>query len=110
MLLATLCAGVLLSLQIGCYSKESGVSSNLVNKKKEVNNVQANIDSETAILIAKGAIALDYDIRDYSIEVKEEMRGWRVAFRLKDQGMIGGEPSFLIDKTNGKLLEAYYPK
>ncbi len=69
------------------------------------------ISKETAILIAKGDALREYNkLSDYDITVEDQPNAWRIVFKLKDPGMVGGGPDYLIDKKTGKILKAAYYK
>lgn len=68
------------------------------------------VTKETAILIARGDAVDNYKLSDYNITVEDQPDAWRVVFKLKDPGMVGGGPDYLIDKKTGKILKAAYYK
>lgn len=63
------------------------------------------ISPETAILIAKGYMFLDYDLKNDNIETTEYPESWRVQFDSKCQNCDGGNPHVLIDKKTGQVLQ-----
>jgi hypothetical protein len=71
---------------------------------------EAAIEKETAILIAKGDAIENYTLSAYNIIAEEQPGGWRIVFELKDPGVKGGGPDYLIDKKTGKILHATYNK
>ena len=68
------------------------------------------ISKETAVLIAKGDAVENYTLSVYDIIAEEKPDGWRIVFKLKDPGVRGGGPDYLIDKKTGKILKATYYK
>jgi len=68
------------------------------------------ITKETATLIAKGDAVDNYQLSDYDITVEERPESWRIVFKLKDPGLVGGGPDYLIEKKTGKILKANYYK
>jgi hypothetical protein len=72
--------------------------------------VQAAISKETAILIAKGDASQAYTLSAYNISTYEQPTTWRVVFDLREPGVDGGGPDYLIDKETGKILNATYYK
>lgn len=68
------------------------------------------VSQEAAISIAKADANQVYrSLEQYNIVTYKEAKMWRVIFELKDPGLDGGGPEYLIDKETGKILhKAYY--
>lgn len=65
------------------------------------------ISSETAILIAKGLMFSDYDLKNYEVSTKEDESFFEVTFsRLPDKKNIccGGDPIVVIRKKTGEIV------
>jgi hypothetical protein len=93
---------------IGCH-RES------VEIKRPIETANAmtsgpKISQDTAILIAKGDSCGNYAFEKYDVHVYDEQNAWHLVFELKDTGMHGGGPDYLIDKETGKILRVTYYK
>jgi hypothetical protein len=77
------------------------------NKTEEMHETCSNISSETAILIAKGLLFLDYNLKNYEVSIKEDEDFFEVSFsRLSEKTNVccGGNPSVVIRKTTGEIV------
>jgi hypothetical protein len=99
-----LCILAVLSLSCRGLENKSKVQSTSCPCK------ETPISRETAILIAKGDAIENYTVSSYEIIADEQPGGWRIIFKLKDPGVTGGGPDYLIDKQTGKILHATYAK
>ena len=67
------------------------------------------IDKEKAVSIAKEDAIKAYGLLDdYNIILCEQTHVWRVIFELKDPGLNGGGPEYVIDKKTGRILHKRY--
>lgn len=89
----------------GSTKTEQGISRDTGTPCKET-----AITKETAILIARGDAVDNYAVKIYDIIAEEQSDGWRIVFKLKDPGVHGAGPDYLIDKKTGKILNATYYK
>ncbi len=107
----TLCAFTI--LLVGCSSVQEKTNEQSANGREATSTPceeTSSINRETAILIAKGDAIEDYTLSVYNIIADEQPDTWRIVFRLKDPGVLGGGPDYLIDKKTGKILNATYYK
>jgi hypothetical protein len=70
----------------------------------------AKITEEEALEVARlDAERAYHDLSRYRVDARLEPNGWRVEYWLKDPGVQGGGPHYLIDAQNGVILsKAYY--
>ena len=67
------------------------------------------IDKESAIAIAKEDAAKAFkSLEAFDIFACETKRAWYVLFELKDGGLDGGAPIYVIDKKAGTILRKTY--
>jgi len=106
----------------------SMLSCSLLNNesKEKIDDINRNeskqscplISSETAILIAKGILCLDYDLSDREIKVETETELWKdkgemwkiTFYRTKDRDIPGGDPIVWIFKNNGERFTVKHQK
>lgn len=70
---------------------------------------QATIPAERAIGIAQADASNVYgDLTFYRIGVSLESGGWHVDYELKEPGMKGGGPHYVIDSTSGRIINKRY--
>lgn len=116
MLIKTLIFSIIV-LQISCFQTSDSSSSQNNNKiSEEAKQTCPLISSETAILIAKGILCLDYDISDYEplVETETELwkdKGeiWKVTFVSKREKTFG-DPIVWIFKHNGERFTVKHAK
>jgi len=69
------------------------------------------ISSETAILIGRGFLCFDFDLRDRKVFVTEKSDTWQVQFvRTKDLDIEGGDPVLIIRKDTGEIVSGNVAK
>jgi len=69
------------------------------------------ISSETAILIVKGKLFLDYDLTDRNASVVEDGDLWKVTLsRVSRKNLQGGNPIVWLRKSNGEVVKVQYAK
>lgn len=68
------------------------------------NSVTPRISSETAVIISKGYLCFDYNLKNYNISVIEKPDTWEVRFLSKDSGFEGSGPIIFISRMNGELV------
>ncbi len=69
------------------------------------------ISSETAVMIARGFLCFDFDLRDRKVSVTETSDTWHVQFvRTKNLHAEGGDPSLVISKKNGEIISGNVAK
>lgn len=110
---------VLLFSTFSCstLNEESNEKINNTNKNELERSCQF-ISSETAILIAKGILCLDYDLSDREIKVETETELWKdkgemwkiTFYRTKDRDIPGGDPIVWIFKNNGERFTVKHQK
>jgi hypothetical protein len=67
------------------------------------------IASDQALRIARTDAEKVYrDLSDYRIQIAREADGWHVDYELKDPGMNGGGPHYVIDAATGAILHKRY--
>jgi hypothetical protein len=98
---------VLLCL-IGCH--RAAVESKRPLETLNAMTTEPGISQDTAILIAKGDSCGNYAFEKYDIHVYDEQTAWHLVFELKDSGVHGGGPDYLIEKRTGKILHVTYYK
>ena len=103
-LFCAICAGTLLLTSCG------GVQEAAHKPSSPAPSGEAAINRETAVRIAKEDARQAYTLKDYNIGIYEQPKTWRVVFKLRDPGLDGGGPDYLIDKKTGKILNATYNK
>jgi len=64
------------------------------------------IASETAVLIVKGRLYLDYDLQNREFKVEDEGDKWKITLlKVKDRDFNGGDPIAWVKKSDG-VVEA----
>ena len=65
--------------------------------------------AEQALAIAQSDAAHAYrDLTPYCIRLKLEEDGWHIDYELKDPGLKGGGPHYVIDRFSGAILSKRY--
>ncbi len=54
------------------------------------------------------AVVSTRDLTPYRIRIALELDGWHVDYDLKEPGLKGGGPHYLIDATTGAILSKRY--
>lgn len=88
----------------------SGTQTEIGERSRPLPCAETAVSKETAVLIAKGDASQAYTLSAYDIRTYEQSTAWRVVFELKEPGVDGGGPDYLIDKETGKILSATYYK
>jgi transketolase N-terminal domain/subunit len=66
------------------------------------------ISSETAVLIAKGELSKNVDIKGFDVkEVKEGIDYWEIHFISKCADCLDNQPYVVVNKTNGEVVRFY---
>lgn len=81
-----------------------------VNEGSSVPRKCETISLETSVLIAKGELFLDYDLKSYEVSVESRENFWEVHFISTCETCHGGNPYVRVDKASGRVLEAVTPK
>ncbi len=68
------------------------------------NSAAPKISSETAVIIARGYLCFDYNLKNYNISVIEKPDTWEIRFLSKDSNFEGFGPIIFISKMNGELV------
>ena len=69
------------------------------------------VSSETAILIVKGKLFLDYDLTDRDASVVEDGTFWKVTLsRIGRKNLQGGNPIVWLQKNNGEIVKVQHAK
>lgn len=99
-------------LLVGCSGAQNKTKGQFENGRTQASPLceKGAISRQTAILIAKGDAVENYTLSVYDIICDEQPEAWRIVFKLKDPGVHGGGPDYLIDKNTGKILNATYYK
>jgi hypothetical protein len=64
---------------------------------------------EQALAIAQRDAAMAYrDLSGYRICLALEADGWHVDYELKDTGLTGGGPHYVIDASSGDIVSKRY--
>lgn len=67
------------------------------------------ISREKALQIAHEVASAAYrDLSVYKIKAARRGRRWRVDYCLKDPGMVGGGPHFIISAETGEVLTSRF--
>lgn len=105
-------ACALLLLLVSCDGTQEKTKEQSANDSAAASTPckETAISKETAILIAKGDAVEEYTLSVYDIIADEKPEAWRIVFKLKEAGVYGGGPDYLIDKKTGKILNATYYK
>jgi hypothetical protein len=70
---------------------------------------QAGITSAQALAVAEADAVRAYgDLSPFQIRVRLEGDGWHVEYSLKDPGVNGGGPHYVIDATTGEIAAKKY--
>jgi hypothetical protein len=70
-----------------------------------------DVSSETAILIARGFLCFDFDLRNRNVFVTDLSDSWQVQFvRTKDLDIEGGDPFLIIRKDSGEIVSGNVAK
>lgn len=69
-----------------------------------------HISSETAVLIAKGRLFLDYDLRNYDVSSEEKENSWEIHFLSRCRDCEGGDPFVEKTKADGTIVRLAVPK
>jgi hypothetical protein len=81
-----------------------------VNSPPLTNSISSNISSKTAVLIAKGYLCFDYELKNYNVSVIERPEIWEVKFSKKKKGYEKYGPVIFINKTNGETVGGVHSK
>jgi hypothetical protein len=69
----------------------------------------ASLTGDRALAIAQAdAVRVYRDLSLYRIQLSLEDDGWHVDYNLKDPGLKGGGPHYLIDAQTGAILSKRY--
>jgi hypothetical protein len=69
----------------------------------------AAVSSDQALKIARLDAEQAYrDLTPYRISLALEDDGWHIDYQLKDPGLNGGGPHYLIDPSTGAILSKRY--
>ena len=91
-----------LILQVTCIANKDSVPN---IERSDKNTSCGGVSVDTATLIAKGKLFLDYDLRNYDVETQESDGKWLIIFSRKATGCCGGSPSVTVDRTDGRIIE-----
>jgi hypothetical protein len=70
---------------------------------------QRSISCDEALKIARLDAEVAYrDLSPYRIQLSLEPDGWHVDYELKDPGIHGGGPHYVIDALSGRILSKTY--
>jgi len=70
---------------------------------------QPAIDGARALAVAQADALKAYrDLSWYRVQIVQEVDGWHVDYELKDPGLKGGGPHYIIDATTGAILTKRY--
>ncbi len=95
-------------LQNSCM-KQTGNLSN-TNTTENVQMDSSVVSSDTAMLVAKGYLCFDYDLKNYDISTTEKEDIWEVRFSSKKQGNYGYGPVVFVSRINGELKGGVHSK
>lgn len=73
---------------------------------------QSHIPKEVAVLIARGRISYEYDPVSYDEVVIDKGENWLVGFTFKSKfkNDFGGQPTVIVNKENGNVVDYVFPK
>lgn len=71
---------------------------------------RCGISAETSLLIAKGALFLDYDLTDFESEVTESDGVYKIRFIRQSGNIKGSGPTVLVSKCNGERVYTEHSK
>jgi len=54
------------------------------------------------------AVKAYQSLESYNVIACELTRVWRVVYELKETGLVGGGPEYLIDKETGNIIDKKY--
>lgn len=99
---------VALNFFVSCGQK----ASETYNRAPDTKPVpRTTISSDTAILIARGFLCFDFDLRDSKVFVTETSDTWKVQFvRTKNLQAEGGDPHLVIRKDSGEIVSGNVAK
>ncbi|MCV4600363.1 hypothetical protein OFC63_30540, partial [Escherichia coli] len=79
--------------------------------KNDCSEKLCKISPETAAAIAKGYMCLDYELKEYKVEVLESTDTYEIRFRRVINQHLGIEgPTIFLRKSNGERLYTIHAK
>ncbi len=88
--------------QAGCCNCDN---QTLKNQNSTI--YERHISSETAVLIAKGALQTSFTDKDYDVSVKDGVDNWEIHFSTKCVGCTDGHPFVKVNKANGEVIRVF---
>ncbi|MCB0397538.1 MAG: hypothetical protein KDD36_12850 [Flavobacteriales bacterium] len=96
---------------MACNTPENDVPSpqEETNMNETMTTDQDSITREEAMALARQwASQVYHDLTPYEIETTLKDGNWHVDYELKDPGMVGGGPHFVISASTGELISSRF--